>query len=424
MRVAMLVANPIVFDGRVMRHAQALCEAGHEVTVLGVLGPADRDGPLPEGSRFRSWRLDRRRRGLLPRALWIESALRQRAAMRLCERLGEGPLSRLPLVAPLAVATSAPELAARAAALRCDVVHGNDLNTLPAAAWAAGARGVPYLYDAHELYVDELPTLSDAERRARRVTEGRYARRAAAVLTVNELIAEELVTMYGVAPPVVVRNLPPLRPGVDPAAPPPPPDGAPLRLLYHGANVGLGQQGTDDILRAMARLRDRQPVQLTVRGRMSEAEEAEWRARAAELGLRPEQLRICPPVPGAGALIEAAIAGGEELGLAVHPPLCGSYRYTTSSKIYEYQGAGLAVVCTDVVGNHLCVDERAGAFYPAGDDERLAAILLSLARDRAALRRMRAAGRRRAEEELCWERERGRLLGVYEQLGQHLAARG
>lgn len=40
MRICMFVANPISGDGRVLRHAQTLQDAGHEVTVLGVIGPA------------------------------------------------------------------------------------------------------------------------------------------------------------------------------------------------------------------------------------------------------------------------------------------------------------------------------------------------------------------------------------------------
>lgn len=412
----MLVANPIVFDGRVLRHAQTLAEAGHRVAVLGVLGPADRVAPLPEDAAFSAAYVDRRRRGVLPRLRWVGSALRQRAATRLAERVSDALLARLPFVAELAVATSGPELCARALALHGDVFHGNDLNTLPAVAWAAALRRRPYLYDAHELYVDEQPAMSAVERRTRRAAEGRHIRGAAAVLTVNDLIADELVRLYRVPRPVVVRNLPPLHagPGLDADAIPLGERGT-LRLLYQGAHVGLSQQGTDDILRAMARLRDRVDVRLTVRGGLTAGEEARLRERIAGLGLCG-RVRLCPPVPGAAALVEAAVRGGEELGLAVHPDLCGSYRYTTSSKVFEYQVAGLAVCATDLPGNRLSVDEEAGIFYPAGDDRRLAAILAGLAGDRERLRAMRRAARRRAETELCWDKERRRLLAVYEAL--------
>lgn len=424
----MLVANPVTFDGRVTRHAQTLAAAGHQVTVIGILGPQDREAPPPSGLGFAVRRLDRRRRGVVSGLFWASSALRQRAALQLCAVLPAAALTRLPGVAGLAVATSAPELCVAAVRHGCEVLHCNDLSTLPAAAWAARALGgpaFPYIYDAHELYTDEDPSLSSSERLARAVAEGHYIRGAAATLTVNRLIAEDLQRRYQIAPPVVVRNLPA-------GAKAPSPLGRPLgargtlHLLYHGAHVGLDQHGTDDILRALARLR-RGPapiaVQLTMRGGLSPAAEQALRARLAELALG-DAVRLCPPVPGAAALVEAAVADGADLGLAVHPPLCQSYHFTTSSKVYEYQAAGLAVCATDLVGNRLAVADGAGLFYPAGDDAQLAACLRQLAEDRQLLRRMQCAAYAYAATELVWERERRHLLSIYERLAARPAAAG
>ena len=58
LRICMLVANPIAFDGRVLRHAATLVQAGHQVTVLGVIGPSDRSANVPKNLGFDSWRLN------------------------------------------------------------------------------------------------------------------------------------------------------------------------------------------------------------------------------------------------------------------------------------------------------------------------------------------------------------------------------
>lgn len=418
----MLVANPITFDGRVLRHAETLAAVGHAVTVVGVLGPRDVAAPLPANLPFRALRLVRQPRGIVPRLYWATSALRQRLALRLCAGLpGAGAgvddegarTGGAAALCALAVATSAPELAAAAALLRCDVVHCNDLSTLPAGAWAARLHG-RYVYDAHELYVDEHPSLSATERRARARTEGHYIRGASAVLTVNALIADELQARYGVRAPTVLRNLPPRCTVTPPDARPP---GAPgrLRLLYQGAHLGLEQHGTDDVLRAMARLRDRLDVTLTLRGGITPEARSELARRVGALGLG-ERVRVCPPVSGAEALVHAAVADGAEIGLAVHPPLCQSYRLTTSSKVYEYQAAGLGVVATDLIGNRLSIAPEAGAFYTAGDDAGLAAILLALGQDPARRRAMQRAAFSLAARELCWEMEKEKLLAVYRRL--------
>lgn len=416
----MLVANPVTFDGRVIRHAQTLAAAGHEVAVIGVIGPQDRDEPPPTDLGFTVRRLERRRGGLASGLFWASSALRRRAALQLCRVLPEAALQQVPGLAGLAVAASAPELFLAAVRQGCEVVHSNDLSTLPAAAWAARVLGrprLPYVYDAHELYIDEDPDLSRDERRARAVAERHYIRGAAAVLTVNSLIAEDLQRRYDVPLPAVVRNLPAGAKAPSPEERPLGESGS-LHLLYQGAHVGLDQHGTDDILRALRRLRHgRAPIaaRLTMRGGLTPAAAQALRARLDELGLTPA-VRLCPPVPGATALVEAAVADAADLGLAVHPPLCQSYHFTTSSKIYEYQTAGLAVCATDLVGNRLAVAPGAGVFYPAGDDACLAECLRQLALDRKRLRTMQNTAYAYAATELVWERERRQLLAIYERL--------
>lgn len=435
----MLVANPITYDGRVRRHAAALAQAGHDVAVIGVLGPNDRDvAPLgdgrdgveraPRAGRVQFARIDRRPLGVWPRLRWLTTAVRQRLALQLTDAVwrANAPGLRPGLddsspsdtfgvavhaqLASLAVATSAPELALAAVLRRPDMLYAHDLDTVPAAAWAAAVTGTRFLYDAHELYVDEHPALTVAARQSRAAVERYFAKRAAAIVTVNDLIADDLARRCGVARPVVVRNLP--RAPEPTAVPVPNPAAdAPagrLRLLYHGAHVGLDQHGVDDILRALVRLRaagDRRvDATLTLRGGLSPQADRDLRARIADLGLQPAVLLV-PRVPGAEALVQAAIADGAQVGLAVHPPLCQSYVYTTSSKLYEYQWAGLAVCASDVLGNRHTVPAEVGLFYPAGDDAALAGRLRELAWDPARLMAMRVAARRHAETTLRWDDE-------------------
>ena len=416
MRVVMLAGNPLTYDGRVLRHAGALGEAGHEVVLLGVIGPNDEAVPLPDlarlgGGRLRAYRLDRRRAGLVPRATWLGSAARRHLAGWLVGLLGpQAPL------AELMVATCAVELALAAAWLGADVYHANDLDTLVPACWAARLRGRPYIYDAHELYADESPLLGSVERTARWQVEARLARGAGAVLTVNDLLADELARRYGIPRPVPVRNVPPLvalrPPGADGEAPVEPADGTrpadgTLRLLLHGSWVGLEQPGVDTALRAVARL---PAARLTLRGGVRNPEAL--RARLAELGIS-ERVALRPRLPGADALVRAAIAEQHDVGLSVHLPDCLSRRLATSSKVFEYLMAGLVVVAAEQEGNRHILDERCARFFRPGDDEALARVLAGLAADRGALLALQRAARARAESEFCWEREQERLLGLY-----------
>ncbi len=288
--------------------------------------------------------------------------------------------------------------------------------------------------------------------------EAKLARGASAVLTVNDLLADELARRYGIPRPIAVRNVPPLvalrtradadgpagstagsvrsddnptgsaaggarrdgNPTGSTASSARPdgsltgltagsgrPDDGTLRLLLHGSWVGLEQPGVDAALRAVARL---PAARLTLRGGVRNPEAL--RVRLAELGIS-ERVALRPRLPGADALVRAAIAEQHDVGLSVHLPDCLSRRLATSSKVFEYLMAGLVVVAAEQEGNRHILDERCARFFHPGDDEALARVLTGLAADRRALVALQRAARARAESEFCWEREQGRLLDLY-----------
>ncbi len=413
MNICMLAGNPLTFDGRVLRHAACLARAGHNVSLLGVIGPNDGDPALPILPGVRILRLDRRRQGLLPRFLWLSSALRRRLAAYAARLFG--PFA-LPGAAELWVAPCAVELLAMALCIDADVYHANDLDTLVPAAWAARLRRRHYIYDAHELYADESPWLGEKERAARFRVEKALIGAALATLTVSDLLADELACRYGATRPAVVRNVPatvPLLPRHASAVP------RPLRLLLHGAWVGLEQPGVETALLAVAAL---PAATLTLRGGVRD--EQALTKRIQSLNLSGRVLRQ-PRLSGAEALVAAAICEEHDIGLSVHLPDCLSRNLATSSKVFEYLMAGLCVVASDAPGNRHIFTELArtgedpkappiGLLYPPGDAAALAACLSALYADAPRLLAMQQAARRVAEHSLCWEREQARLLSLYE----------
>lgn len=409
MHICMLAGNPLVFDGRVLRHAGTLAAAGHRVTLLGVIGPNDTDAAPPEQAGVRVWRLERRRTGGLKRLVWATSAGRRRLAGQVVDLVGPmAPFAEL-LVAPCAV-----ELAAMAAWTRADAYHANDLDTLVPAAWAARLRRRPYIYDAHELYADESPSLGVGERAARRRVEAALIAGARASITVSDLLADELTRRYDITRPVVLRNLPRLPDKRRPARQPVRRFGSerPLRLLHQGAWIGLEQPGVDTALQAVAALPQ---AVLTLRGGVRDELALHRRIRA--LGIE-RRVTVRPPLPGAEALVAAAIAEEHDVGLSVHLPDCKSRVLATSSKVFEYLMAGLAVVATDLPGNRHILEQLAGArcvgvTFAPGSARDLTAKLAALAAEPERLFAMQEAAWHLAESSLCWEREQERLLDLY-----------
>lgn len=287
-------------------------------------------------------------------------------------------------------------LAARTASLvragrtlgRVDVVHANDLDTLPAAYLLARESGSRLVYDAHELYSEFDP---DPPRLARAVLdklERTLARRADAVVTVSDPIAEELRRRFAVEP-LVVLNAPEFE-DAEPAEIPEPP---PLRAIYQGA-FGTGRPLEDLI----AAIRLAPNVHLTLRVSRSTRDGLE---RELPDDLR-DRIAVEEPVPPQD-VVDALRS--HHVGVVFDRPLTRNAELSSPNKLFEYLMAGLAVVAPRLRGFESVLDDAALLYEPgssaamASELERLAADLPLLAelRGRArmlALERYNAAAQR------------------------------
>jgi hypothetical protein len=121
MRVLMLLSNAATRDARVQREARSMVSSGHEVVILGW----DRRGDDPREETVDGVRIRR---------------LRNTALMRMAAH----DLFRNPLWWRLAYREGLKE--------DFDLVHCHDLDTLNAGVRLKEKRGVPLLYDAHEIF--------------------------------------------------------------------------------------------------------------------------------------------------------------------------------------------------------------------------------------------------------------------------------
>ena len=230
---------------------------------------------------------------------------------------------------------------------RTDVVHANDLDTLPAAYLLAKELHSRLVYDAHELYAEFDPNPPRVARALLTRIERRLARRADAVVTVSEPIAEELRRRLGVEP-IVVLNAPEL----DCASHPSPREIA-----------ACGVPG---------RVRHRPPAGRPPRGGPARAERA---ADAARESLDPGSARrraardlrgrvhVEDPVPPSEVV---TALHGHHVGLLFDRPLTRNAELSAPNKLFEYLMAGLAVVAPDLPGLRWLGEEELGRAVRAG----------------------------------------------------------
>ena len=260
-RIAMAVTNDLVTDRRVLRHAAALREEGHEVVLVG------RDDVGTRHSR--GWRF------------YYEFNI------GLCGKL-------------------------RAAVP--DIVWANDTDTLPGCWLASLLMRRPLVMDAHEIF-PEVPEIMHKPlvKWVWRTLERTLMPRCNALLTVCDSVAEYYRLQYGVSM-TVVRNLPCSRVGDVRSE-----VSGHRTLLYQGkVNVG---RGVDWAVDALEWLED---CRLVVAGDGDLLEEMKayanskpWSDRIVFLGrMRPEELERMTPQADVGLVML------EDMGLNYHYAGC------------------------------------------------------------------------------------------------------
>jgi glycosyltransferase involved in cell wall biosynthesis len=290
-------------------------------------------------------------------------------------------------------------LAARTAALwragrrlgRFDVVHANDLDTLPAARLLARRSRARLVYDAHELYAEFESRPPRLHRVAITTLESALARRADAVVTVNEPLRQELQARLRLPrAPFVVLNAPEL----DREEPPPTPRAGPLDVVYAGS-FGPGRP-IGDLLDALELAPN---VRLTLRVVRLPASTLDRERAARGLGHR---LAVADPLPPNEVIAALRWA---QVGVIFDRPLTRNSELSLPNKFFEYLMAGLAVVTSRLPALGPLVEEkRVGLTFEPGRPAELAAALERLAADRELLATFRHRARQLAVE--CYNADR------------------
>jgi glycosyltransferase involved in cell wall biosynthesis len=308
-RILMAVFNPLDFDGRVQRAAQALAEIA-DLEVLAIDGG----------------------RGFKPEGNYRLSVVAAKQG-----EFGSNKLLHLRFLR---------ELVRHARRMRPDIVYAHDF-FLAMPGWiAARLSGARYVYDAHELM---LPGALGRERghaqeRVWYWLERLVVGRADVVIAANEARARIMQEHYGLARvPTAVRNItiPPVASGGDRAA-----HLAQFPFLERSADECLCvYQGDVDLERGLGAVMDAFPLlgpryRLLVVGGGPDVEAV--RARAAAFGARAR-------VEAVGKVPRSALHGILEscdIGICVYSYSGLNNIHCSPNKVYEYAQAGLAVVAT------------------------------------------------------------------------------
>ncbi len=297
----------------------------------------------------------------------------------------------------------------RAMALRAQVYHCHNLNTLVVGYLAARRVGARLVYDSHELLLETWPmALRPAwYRRLVGRYEGWFARRADLCIQTSTSRAERFQELHGIKAEVLrnrAERVEGLRPKNLKSELKIPPD----KLLVAYVGAIMWGRGLAVALRALVQVPD---VHLVFIGGGSL--QAELEAMVQRLGLS-DRAHFLGAVPAEGLL---DVVAGADVGLSLVENVCGSYYFEVPTKVYEYMMVGLPQISSDFPEvRRVLEDSGCGIPVDPSSPWAVADAIRRLRDDPAERARMGASARRAALDRYHWELEAAHLLELYDRL--------
>ena len=461
MKVCMFVYNNFKNDARVLKEAKSLVAAGYSVTVVALLDKTtqpyeEKDGiriirvtPNPLHQRILySWRssvesFKETSIGQAIKPIWKSLRAEETGGVELQQESTQenGKLlavakpvehtqakkrdikalikqrirSEIPLLYRFLSFVDFYDKAFKAIANEpADIYHGHDLTALPVTYQAAQRHGAKFVYDSHELFLERntLQPISQTEKYLWRRLEGFLIRRASAVITVSDSIANELAQRYQIKNPTVIMNAPSQKRAI------PNDQDRNLRaalgvsdeyylLLYSG--VRTFNRGLEKLIESLVYL---PKCHLVLLGMGADQYNKKLQTLAQEVGVR-SRVSFFGPVPSEQVTAYAASA---DLGVAPIENVCLSYYYCSPNKLFEYINAGLPAIGSNFPEMKKVIEQfEVGCTFDPSSPQNIAQAVLHMLEDSEKLQRMKQ-NTFIAAQVYNWENESKKLIELYSQL--------
>lgn len=408
-RIGMFVWNTFTNDARVLRECTALSEAGYHVDLYCL-----NDGNLPKLERhpagFQILRINR--------TPPLESVLRRiRKRNPLMLMAGAGVFLLFPWLIPVLVLLFLLQKSrfvryalynsfgiirmTRAARKHTyDIMHANDLNTLPQAIFSA--RGAKIVYDSHEVQTDRT-----GYGKGQGLFERYLLRFVDRTMVENDTRADYHASLYGEWP-AVLHNYPFYHEEV------PQPrsvhqeigikEDEPILLYQGGIQEG---RGLERLIEAMPFVR---------RGTLLFVGDGKIKPRLQELAAQsPERERIHfidkVPLDQLPSYTAAATVGFQVL-----QNICFNHYSASSNKLFEYMAALVPVVASDLPEIRRVVEtEGVGLLVDVESPEAIAVAVNQIVEEDG-LRQAMKERTKQARRKYNWDKEKHHLLDVYREI--------
>lgn len=407
-KICLLAPGQPSVDPRLVKEADALHEAGHEVHVV--------------CAHYIDW-ADQADRQLLEKRAWgctyVGGDRKRNRATYAWARIRHGLLRRASGLWQLnnrfrcwAVSSVLPELQTAAMRIRADLYVGHYPAGLVAAVSAARRRGALAAFDAEDFETGSYPLDAGPGKMDRLIErlERENLPQCSYVTAAAPGIAEAYSAKYGISLPRTILNVFPLadRPRELQAVS----RDSPLRLYWFSQTVGPGR-GLEDVIQAMGQLK-RHNIELHVRGRWPEGYKETLFSLARRVGVLYRQIYTHEPKPQSEMIRLAAI---HDVGLALERKDTENHDLCIANKIFTYLLAGNAVVATATRGQKEVMETigDAGLCYEPSDVSALARGLRHWYENRNILQQARQRSWDWGTRRFNWDLEKQKFVQTVEE---------
>ncbi len=398
-RICLIGVTHFCHNPRLLREADSLAAAGHDVRVVTPSFALDLDQKDQRHLLRRKWRhqkIDYLPVGWLGKTRSIFIRGRRRLASEMHQRsIGGRRLAEYSYTAAL------PEQIRLASSEPADWFIAHAQAALPIAAAAAKRWQARIGFDCEDLLTEHEKDRADIVRQL----ETTYLPGCDYVSAPSQGIADRLQQDYGIEAPLILYNVFPLSLAEGMLPPDARATGPVLRLHWFSQTIGAGR-GIEEAIEAAGMLAGK--VELHLRGNPARGYEPVLRTLSAQHGV---ELKLHPQIDH-DELIKSM--DQFDVGLALERGEQTNYALTVTNKIGSYLLAGLAVAATDTPGQREVLEQvpAAGFLYPSGKPKQLAEGLRGWLDDRNALKSSQQAAWNFARERFCWDVEEAKLLRV------------
>lgn len=289
---------------------------------------------------------------------------------------------------------------------KVDIYHSTDLITLLAGLVLKKTHsGTKLVYDAHELWIDSQIDYPPKIKKMLYYYERFLIRRADAVITVNESIADELVRRYDIRRPFVVLNCPVYEESSNKRT-----DMSIVKVLYQG--IYATERGLEELIQSFKFLSDNYVLYLrgydTVPGY-----EDELKKYAIDNNI-VDRVIFLPPVP----MVDMVKSIDDyDIGVVAYRPTNMNQKFASPNKTFEYMMGGLAVAVSDIPEQkRFVVNNGVGLSFNPGDISDIARAIREIGDNKNRMVVMKNNGLKCAKEMYNWEVQGDKIVKIYKSL--------